>query len=377
MFRPAALSIAILTAFSSAALAQESPRADGPDRESPDGNAPDEEVVPEAAPDPARPRVAVLLLAMGEESDPEVIEALNELLIGTIAARGGVTILGKEEFQAQLGQGDAGTLECVESMPCLGRVGVQLGVSEVVVGTLATRDGTWIFNLNRVDVRSGTIVGRVFRELEGDLGEVADALNDAIPELYETPVRTGTLIVTSDVEGAEIFLDGTLIGAIANGRLRRENVAFGEHEVRASAPGRTPWERRIDLGEGEERTLAAQLPPLESGGDPRLHPVFWTGLGIGVLSLAVAIPLAVSSQSQLELTEEARWTMETTRADAVAYYQDRTAEAIAANVLFVVSGLAATTALVWLFLPIAQATDPAPVDVAIGPGTVSLRGRFQ
>ena len=101
-------------------------------------------------PDPAK-RVAVLLLA-ARGVDPETADALTEVAIGALAARGGATILGKEEFQAQLGQGEARSMECVTSTACLGRVGVELGVDEVIAGTINKRGAAWVFNIDRKSV---------------------------------------------------------------------------------------------------------------------------------------------------------------------------------------------------------------------------------
>ena len=73
---------------------------------------------------------------VGDPRCDELADALTELMIGEIAVRGGVSIVGKEEFQAQLGQTEARSLECIGSAACLGRVGVELQVDEVVAGTV-------------------------------------------------------------------------------------------------------------------------------------------------------------------------------------------------------------------------------------------------
>ncbi|HHH28169.1 MAG TPA: PEGA domain-containing protein, partial [Polyangiaceae bacterium] len=221
---------------------------------------------------PARTRIAVLLLTTGD-LDATVADALSEVLIGGLAARGGLTIVGREEFQAQLGQGDEGTLECISSMACLGRVGVQLDVAEVIAGTLAHRDGRWVFNLNRVDVRAGEIVGRVFQELTAArdaLGDVADALDAAIAGLYTPPepnvvedepapdsgaspagepVDRGTLIVTASATSATITL-------LRGGVVQSYNTAVetslpaGEVALTVSAPGYQTWRRTVRIEAG-------------------------------------------------------------------------------------------------------------------------------
>jgi hypothetical protein len=323
-------------------------------------------------PAPERARVAVLLLATGD-LDPNVADELNELLIGGVAARGGSTILGRAELEAQLGE--SSLLSCIGSMPCIGRLGVQLGVSEVVAGTLAQRDGRWLFDLNRIDVRSGRVVGHAFREALGDLGAVADALSEALPTLYEepeAPVRTGTLVLESPVR-AEASIDGVSIGTV-DGTLRHEGLAPGTHEVRVEAPDHEPWVRTVEVGAGAEVHLTAVMLAIESG--TPVHPAVWAGIGIGVAALAVAIPLGLSSQAHADLSDEARRTMEITRADAVAFYEEREAEAIAADVLFAVAGVALAVGGAALFLPVFHAIDPPP-RVRLGPGSIALEGSFR
>ncbi|MGE0787652.1 MAG: PEGA domain-containing protein [Sandaracinaceae bacterium] len=298
-------------------------------------------------------RVAVLLMSVGDV-DPELADSLSEVLIGTVASRGDVTILGREEFQAQLGQGDEGTLECVSSLACLGRVGVQLGVEEVFAGTIARRERTWVFNLNRVEVASGEVLGRVFRELEGDLGAVADALADAIGEVYRPrpldppPVSTGAISIACEVDGAEVYLDGTLLGSVSDHGLEHAEIAPGPHELTIEASGFHRWSRSVRVDVAATAHIEARLV---AAYDESIHPYVWIGGALGLASLAIAIPLGVSAIQSLDLSLEQRRMGSPTRADAIGFYDAREVEAAVANVLYVVSGLALASAAVMLFFP--------------------------
>lgn len=322
--------------------------------------------------DEARERVAVLLLPTGE-LDPAVADGLAEVLIGAVAARGGVRIIGNEELQAQLGQGDASTLECIGSMACLGRVGVQLAVQEVVAGTLARQGERWVFNVNRVDVRRGEIVGRVFREVDGDLAEVADALSAAVPELYATPVRTATLVIACEASGAEASLDGVLLGTI-DGELREEGIAAGQHELRVSAPGHRAWRREVRFTEGAEVHVDARLVPSIT---ESISPLAWIAGGVAVAAFVPALALGVSSQSQLELTSDQRSSMEVTRAELLDYYRAREHEAIAADVLFAIAGVAAIVSTVSFLVPERHVADEETLSLHPSLGGVVLSGRFR
>ena len=330
------------------------------------------QAVPDApAPDPGTPRasdrVAVLMLPVGEVS-AAMADALTELLIAAVAARGdGIGIVGKEEFQSQLDQGDAGTVECIESASCLGRVGVQLGVVEIVAGTIAQQGSSWAFYLNRLDVRSGEVLGRVFREVSGDLPAVLEALEESFPELYARRIHPGRLVVRSTVAGATVELDGVSIGIFDGTPVRRETVEPGHHVIRVRAAGHRELVREIDVEEAATVVLEA---PLERAGEWTPSPLLWAGGGLGVLALAGAIGFGVSSQAGPDPSLTMRETI-------TGFYPAREAEAIAADVLFGVAAAGAILGGVGLALS-GEAPSPGSTEVhaVLGPGTAGVAGSF-
>jgi hypothetical protein len=349
---------AVAALSASAAHAQEAPSSGVPGGEEP----------------AFQPRIAVLMLPIGEV-DAATADALGELLIAAVAARGdGIRIVGKEEFQAQLGHGDSGTVECIESAACLGRTGVELGVVEVIAGTISRRteaDGTlaWAFNLNRLDVRTGEVLGRVFREVRGDLGALLDALEESFPELYARRVQPGRLVVRATAHGAVVELDGALVGTFDGEPVRRETVEPGHHVVRVRAPGHREYVREIEIEEAATVMLEAALAP---AGAWTASPLVWVGSSVASLAAIFAIGLAIASQASPDPSLSMRETID-------SFYPAREAEAIAADVLFGVAGAAAIVGVVGLFLsgvpeepPPARAwIAPTPYGVALGAG-----GRF-
>jgi hypothetical protein len=300
--------VVLLAALPSRALAQESAAAPTP---------------------PTSTRVVVLLLATGNVAE-SAADDLSEVLIGAVAERGGVAIVGKEEFQARLGGGERGSLECVSSAACLGRIGVELSVDQVISGTIGQRDGTWAFNLNRVDVRSGDLLGRVFREVSGDLGAVAGELQDALPALYAVVRRPATILVSSNVEGAEVAIDGLVIGSYqGDAPVRLEGVAAGQHEVRVRAPGHRSYVRAVHVASGATLQLEAEL------GSPGASPLVWIGAGLVVAGGGSAAAFGVLSQASTGAGS--------TRQEAIDAYAQRDTEALLANLGFAVLGAGAIT----------------------------------
>jgi hypothetical protein len=291
-------------------------------------------VEPPAAPD----RGVLVLVLPVDPADAETANALTELLIGAVASSDRASsIVGKEELQAQLQQSDEATLECIGSSACLGRLGIQLGVAEVLAATVARRGTHWLFDLHRLDPRSGESVAHVFREVEGELGALADAMLEALTTLDEEPNRSATLRVGVDVTGAEVSVDGELLG-IYEGTLLEAELAPGTHEIRARAEGHVDWVRAVELGAGDDVRLEAALrpeiveppaipPPPDvdppPSGETRLSPVLWVGMSVAVLGAGSALGFGISSRR--EPAEGVN------RAEALAFTNDRKRDARTAN----------------------------------------------
>lgn len=285
-------------------------------------------------------RVAVLLLAF-REVDAEVADSLTEVAIGAVAARGGISIVGKEEFQSQLGQGEASSLECVSSTPCLGRIGVQLDVDELIAGTVGRRGESWIFNINRIDIQSGELVGRAFREVGGGLGAVAAAIQAAIPTLYEEAREAGALVLETNVDGAEISVDGVLVGIFRGEPVRLGDVSPGRHEITVNATGHYEWRRVVDVGPGATLQIDVPLEAVASGGGG-LSPLFWIGTGVAIGAGVAALYFGFASQEEPPQGG--------TRMDAVEFVDDRETEAMVANVAMGAAAAGILTAVVGLLV---------------------------
>lgn len=330
-----------------ASLDTASPDTASPDTASSEAEPPSPPPASSLAP-PLDP-VAVLLLP-SSGVDPDVADALNELLIAAVAERGPTRIVGKEEFQAQLGQGDASTAECLESITCLGRVGVALGVREVVAGTIGHHGDTWAFALSRIDVRTGTTRGRVFREVAGDLASVVRSLPESIDDLYEEIVTPGRLVVRASVEGAEVWLDGALAGTITDGApVRRDLLPPGHHDVLVTAHGHASFRRTIDIEPDTTFALEAELVvlPHHSFEVPVLT---WILGGAAFAALAAGIGLGVSSSGDPPADASMRAVHD--------YFAARAGEAIAADVCFAIAAAAGIGALVPLVLAALDEGEP-------------------
>lgn len=143
----------------------------------------------------------------------------------------------------------------------------------------------------------------------------------AIQDLQKKALaKIGTLRVTVDVEGAEIFIDGRSVGKspIASPIY----VDPGNYTIEAKAPGRVPASRLAALTAGANLPIDFKLapagdtspgpvgpsivppPPLEQ---TWRKPLMYTSIGLGVVGLGVGIGLSLAANSKNNAVEDERY----------------------------------------------------------------------
>jgi hypothetical protein len=313
------------------------------------------ELAPEAVPAPRPPsphgRVGVVLLPRGEAS-PDMADSLTELLIAQIASRGAAQIVGKEEFQAALGRDDAGTLACIESDACLGRMGRELGVDELVAGTVhleraAAGAERFRFELYRLDVDSGSALGRVAREVDGGLSALLAALTSSVDELYVERVAPGAIVVSTTPPSAVLSIDEEPLAAGQDGSFRHGFLVPGRHRLAARAAGHEPFSREVDIEPGTTLMLSLELVPRAEALSISAPTMILAGVGAAILGTAVG--LGASSQGQPDHVLDMR--------QSQSFFATRELEANTANVLYAVGGASLLAAIVSLVLDVTSTVE--------------------
>ncbi len=82
-----------------------------------------------------------------------------------------------------------------------------------------------------------------------------NAIPTASASLATLEAGTGTVSISSEPEGAEIYLDGKFVGN-ASSRLK---LPAGPHSIEVRASGRKPWRRTLEVLKDSEVTLRAVL----------------------------------------------------------------------------------------------------------------------
>lgn len=112
--------------------------------------------------------------------------------------------------------------------------------------------------------------------------------------LQALPAHPATLVVEG-LDDAVVTIDGAEVGL---GHVEQQ-LAAGVHELDVRAPGRDPFHRTVTLGAGERLVVDARGSAGSASGAASTgtsiaeEPLFWVGIGGGVLVIAGAIVLGV------------------------------------------------------------------------------------
>jgi hypothetical protein len=206
-----------------------------------------------------RPKLAALILKSGDV-DEELADNLTEVLIARLARRSDHEIAGKEELKTKLGVDDRAAAECMQNLGCLGRVGTELGVTRMVVGTLGRRGSDYLYNLNLIDISTGRVENRVFEMVAGGkVNAVIAAVQSTADRLFQPKVEPGAVRVASETPSALVYLDEAFMGSTP---VRRDGIEPGAHHLRVEKEGHIGWAKEIEVPGGSTLDIKVSLAAL-------------------------------------------------------------------------------------------------------------------
>lgn len=102
------------------------------------------------------------------------------------------------------------------------------------------------------------------------------------------------LVLSTEVDGYQLFLDGVALGPLPRGSLRLRPFPSGAHRVELRHPARTPWEAEISLSSGQRRGVEVLTPVVEAVRWPHQAAIIGggalslVGAGLGVAAIGLA-----------------------------------------------------------------------------------------
>ena len=161
---------------------------------------------------------------------------------------------------------DQRTDVAIELTPLPGTLVLSSGVEGAEVWVGPDRLGATTLNrpLTRDHLPPGTYRVRArkagYAPWEQEVQVSADQRTDVAIELTPLP---GTLVLSSGVEGAEVWVGTDRLGATtAGGPLLRDNLPPGTYRLRASKAGYAPWEQEVQVSADQRTDVAIELTPL-------------------------------------------------------------------------------------------------------------------
>jgi hypothetical protein len=239
----------------------------------------------EAGEGPGAKAAILPLVVQGELSDVDRQALTSELVEGL--RRGAFEIVTPEEVAAAAPNAS----KCAEAA-CYQKIAAQTGATHLVRAEVVIKDRDYDVRVQLIDGKSGTVVVKSAEGCEicgitdaGNLMATAAAtLRTKLDALASGPA---TAVVTSEPTGAEVTVDGELVGVTP---LERQ-VIPGKHVLRVSKEGYIAVEREVTFVEGVQETLPFQLEKVPSRLPAR--PWGWASLALGIGAIGVAIPFAV------------------------------------------------------------------------------------
>jgi hypothetical protein len=162
----------------------------------------DEEAVPEIDADDSALPVITGLFVPNEQMSSEDATRLSEFLVRELAGIPGVESVSNEYLMEEFEiMGAELARECAFDPVCLGRVGWEVGLDQVVVGraSLGRNPGQFGVTLDLVDLSSRSVLRYRFFESEDDLVELTDAIERQLPYLFD--IRQGPVEYVEVDEG--------------------------------------------------------------------------------------------------------------------------------------------------------------------------------
>jgi len=183
-----------------------------------------------------RPRIALLDLQTSDDADKELATVLGTLLAERIARLGVFEVVTQDDIRRLISFERMKTaLTCEDDASCLAEIGGALGARYVITGSVGRLDDQFVVALSFIDSETVETLGRETVRARSALA-LSSQIDDVLTRLTG-PVLVewrGTLALTSDDEGASIFIDDRAIGVVPMGPIA---LPAGAHRVSLSKDG--------------------------------------------------------------------------------------------------------------------------------------------
>jgi hypothetical protein len=235
--------------------------------------------VASAAADDPRRAVAVLEF----RNDSSALDSIGSKFAAVLNHRTSLRVLDDTQTRQRYGSKlDAAIVACDGDARCIGAIGRELGVAEVLLIGVSEL-GDVILTVQRIDSGTGRVLDRLAEALASDAApldsEVVGYLERVLPA--EDFVQMGTISITVNVAGAEIVVGGRRRGVSPLASLRV--AAPSSYDLDVKKVGYHPFHAEVRVPPDSEIKVNAQLTGLNQDNRGPWYTKGWVVAAAGVL----------------------------------------------------------------------------------------------
>ncbi len=195
----------------------------------------------------AEERITLAVIDLQDKgAGSELCKSLTDVLAVTLERVGVFRVLSRADMRQMIEfEADKQFVGCESNSSCLAEIGGALGVALLVNGSLGKVGSSYIINLTLTDTKNAKVLAREQRQV-GKVEELPKALTGAGRFLVRSLLasRQGSLVIQSPELGADVEIDGRIIGVTP---LLRQELPSGPHTVKVIKKGFVTWARDIDV----------------------------------------------------------------------------------------------------------------------------------
>ena len=175
------------------------------------------------------------------------------------------------------------------SAECVVEAGQILGVEQMITGSIGKIGRLYTIDIILIDVQTAKIIKSITRDYQGEIeGLVAlmQSISNELSGLKRTQpaqvVQTSKISVTSKPDNSDVYIDNNLIGKTP---VNMQEVSPGEHQIKIQKSGYAPFEEKITIETGKNKSFSADLKrifTLKINSVPEDAEVFVNGKKVGV-----------------------------------------------------------------------------------------------
>lgn len=194
-----------------------------------------------------KPRIAVLPFQTSSARVKEIglSEAITAMAVTELRNNSNFVTLERSQIRAVIDEQDLAEMGLTESAS--EKLMKVLDVEVVLLGEIAYLGETIHIDARMVDIRTARVAVADFVQTN-NIAMVRKPLADLVQRMLLEYLRPwmGSLEITSDPAGAEVYIDGDYVGTTTRGKpVRVENFIEGRYNVKLIAGGYVDWQGEI------------------------------------------------------------------------------------------------------------------------------------